>query len=123
MAKTIQQLIEGLSEINGFLLANLVDGESGMSMASFGHGIDVELDSAVGTNVVDAINDAITKLGLPETIEDTLITLDKTYQLIRPLRGNKNIFLHLALDRQRANLAMARHTLRTFEEEISASFS
>ncbi|WP_051162651.1 hypothetical protein [Nocardia brevicatena] len=49
-----------------------------------------------------------------------LITLSGQYHLIRPMTGRKSrgLFLYLALDRGRANLALARHRLRGIEEEL-----
>lgn len=120
MATKYDKAMQGLIDVDGFLLANLVDGESGMSMASAGHGLDVDLDSAVGTSVVKSIEGAIMRLGLKDEIDDTLISLGGSYHLLRPLRTKRHIFIHLALDRNRANLAMARHSLRKFEEELSA---
>jgi len=60
-------------------------------------------------------------LGLPDSIEDILITLDSQYHLIRLLRARRTgdaLFLYLALSKSRANLGLARHQLRKIEGDL-----
>jgi hypothetical protein len=59
-------------------------------------------------------------LGLRETIDDILVTLESQYHLLRPItaRDGHGLFLYLALRKDRANLAMARHRLRTIERAL-----
>lgn len=89
-----------------------------MAMGSVGGGAAFDVDVAVATNseVIKAKLAAAEALGLAGGIEDILITLKDQYHLIRPLRSNPVVFFYLALNRQDANLAMARFTLEEVEK-------
>ena len=111
-----------LEAIDGFIAAALVDSDSGLAMAkATTSNIDLDLAAAGNTEVVRAKRRAASALALNDDIEDILITLGKAYHLIRPLESNKNIFVYLVLDRKRANLAMARHELKSFEKTLDFS--
>ena len=108
--------------IEGAIGVALVDHTSGMALAVAGgtRDFDLTVAAAGNTDVVRAKLRAMELLGIPEQIEDILITLENQYHLIRPLqaRSGHGLFLYLALNRQRANLAMARHHLRRIEAAL-----
>ncbi|MEV6795061.1 hypothetical protein AB0M87_24420 [Streptomyces sp. NPDC051320] len=122
MANTETTLKEAMTSIEGALGAALVDYTSGMALGTLGGGKDLDLAVAAAgnTDVVRAKVRTMELLGMKDEIEDILITLGEQYHLIRLLRGRgKNgLFLYLALDRGRANLAMARHQLKRIETEL-----
>ena len=123
MALTTSNIKENLSKleaIEGFVGAALADSDSGMCLGSLGGAgsVNLEVAAAANTEVVRSKRKAIKSLNLRDEIEDILITLGKQYHLIRPVRTRPNLFFYLVLDRQRANLAMARFTLADAEREL-----
>lgn len=115
----IKDSLQKLNQMDGFVGAALVDAESGMLLGQEGGGsLNLEIAAAGNTEVVRAKRKTISNLSLKDGIEDILITLGKQYHLIRPLRSRSTLFFYVALDRQRANLAMARIALADVEKEL-----
>ncbi|MGW2252881.1 hypothetical protein ACWCXH_22165 [Kitasatospora sp. NPDC001660] len=115
-------LKQAMTSIEGAIGAALVDYGSGMALATLDGpgGLDLNVAAAGNTDVVRAKMRTMDMLGLQDGIEDILITLSSQYHLIRPLTGRtgKGLFLYLALDKGRANLAMARHQLSKIEADL-----
>ena len=119
----IETALKEAMNIEGAVGAALVDWESGMPLGTLGGGkyLDLELAAAGNTEVVRAKMRTMQSLNLNDTIEDILITLTRQYHLIRLLGntgGTHSLFLYLALDRSKANLALARHHLKRIENEL-----
>jgi hypothetical protein len=119
---TMDMALKEMMTIDGAIGAAVVDYSSGMALGMLGSSktLDLQVAAAGNTEVVRAKLRTIDQLGLNEDIEDILISLSSQYHLIRPMTGRKSkgLFLYLALDRGRANLALARHRVKSIEEEL-----
>ncbi|MEO8672565.1 MAG: roadblock/LC7 domain-containing protein [Tahibacter sp.] len=113
--------LEALRQIDGYMASALVDGDSGMPMAKDGSGVDLDIAGPGNAEVIKAKRKVAAALKLNDAIEDILITLSKQYHILRPLESNHKAFLYLVLDRTKANLAMARHELKSFEKGLDFS--
>lgn len=118
MSSNLKQSMEQAMTIEGAVAVALVDHRSGMCLAQAGGGMNLELAAAGNSEVVRAKLRTIEALGLRNTIEDILITLQHQYHLIRLVPSNAGLFLYLALDRQRGNLALARYKLTEIERNL-----
>ncbi|MEM7356446.1 MAG: hypothetical protein AAF657_36860 [Acidobacteriota bacterium] len=103
--------------IDGAIGIALVDCETGKNLGHLGggEGLNLDLAAAGNTAVLRSKLKVMRALGLDDSIDDILISLDSQYHLIRPLAGDQGLFLYLALDRKQASLALARHTLTEVE--------
>jgi hypothetical protein len=117
----IKDSLARIMQVDGAVGACIVDSNSGMMLGAEGGAgvINLEVAAAGNTEVVRSKRKTMRSLSLKDTIEDILITLHSQYHLIRPLSSNDALFIYLVLDKNRGNLAMARHQLAGIEREIS----
>ena len=118
----IDVALKDAMQIQGAVGVALVDQGSGMTLGVAGgsRDFDMAVAGAANTEVLRAKLRTMDMLGLPDGLEDILVTMSGQYHLIRPLAGQSGagLFLYLALDKDRANLALARHQLKRIEERL-----
>ncbi|KAB1655664.1 hypothetical protein F8O01_11730 [Pseudoclavibacter chungangensis] len=118
----LDTFVQELLAIEGATGAAIVDISSGMALASGGNpGFDLSVAAAGNSNVVRAKLKTMAEIGLSGKIEDIMITLDGQYHLINVLNGSDStgLFVYLVLDRNTANLALARHKLKSVSGRIT----
>lgn len=117
---TIQETLNELQKIAGFIGAALVDTDSGMSAGTIGGNakFNIDIAAAVNSDVYKSKMRATEALGLSDQVEDMLITIDSQYHLICPVPHHNALFYYLAVSRDQANLAMARIKLKQVAASI-----
>jgi predicted regulator of Ras-like GTPase activity (Roadblock/LC7/MglB family) len=114
----VTESLDRLVELSGARSAALVDSGSGMVLGHAGSDAELEITAAANTEVVRAQLKSIATLGADEVIDDILITLSTQYDIVRPLSADPTIFLYLAMDKDKSNLAMARYKVAECEKQL-----
>ena len=115
----VQETLQQAMLIDGAIGVALVDYTTGMCLGSIGGGgLDMELAAAGNTEVVRAKKKIRDQLGITDSIEDILISLDTQYHLVRMSKESPNMFFYFVLDRSKVNLAMARLILKKVDSNM-----
>ncbi|MET0304207.1 MAG: hypothetical protein ABW040_09160 [Microbacteriaceae bacterium] len=114
----VKDSLEALLKVDGAMSAALVDSSTGMLLGGVGSGIDLEVAAAGNTEVVRAKLRTAKALGLDDAIEDILITLSTQFHIIRPMASHREVFFYFVLDRDKANLALARIKVKEVEGQV-----
>ncbi|WP_084047175.1 hypothetical protein [Deinococcus hopiensis] len=109
-----------LHTIDGAVATALVDYGSGRTLGMLGSGINLEAAAMGNTEVVQAKMRTMEILGIAGSIEDILITLQDQYHILHVVPTH-TLFMYLVLDKDQANLAMARFKLRSLTQALMAS--
>ena len=115
----LNESLQDLMTLDGAMCAAVVDSASGMMLGSAGSGVDLEVAAAGNTEVIRSKMKTMRSLGLNDVIEDILITLGKQYHILRPSARKDGVFVYFVLDKQRANLAMARRKVLDVDKEMN----
>jgi len=111
--------LESLNNIDGYFGSCLVDYDSGKVLKVNGNNPqNITVVGEGNTQVLRAERDMMEFLGIDGDLEDILITLGEHYHILRPIENKDNLFLNVVLDRIKANLAMARIEIKSFEKSI-----
>lgn len=118
----VNQLIETAKDSSdGIHAITVVEIGSGMALGSYSDGkLDPDIASAYNVEVVKAKLKAVNALGLKETIEDILITLNSQSHLIGCTASGTHM-VYIAADKQKSNLAMLRAVLQKAVKDLQSN--
>jgi hypothetical protein len=115
-------MLAPVRQIDGFVLACLVDASSGMILGSLQDQDDMRLPvaAAAATDVVSVLSMMTGELATGSDVEDVIVTLNSHYHLIRLFRPGpgRRLLLLVTLERPQANLAMAHREIRDFSASL-----
>ncbi|MEA5464929.1 hypothetical protein [Leptothoe sp. PORK10 BA2] len=120
----IKESIQQALSIDGAIGAAIGDWGTGFSLGQAslnGNAFpSAKLEQAIALNseVIKAKNRARDGLAITSPIEDILITLGNQYHLIRICETVSGAFFYLVMDREKANLGLARMKLRQIEKDL-----
>ena len=114
----VTESLERLIELAGAKSAALVDSSTGMVLGHAGSETGLEIAAAANTEMIRAQLTSMANLRSTDTLDDILITLGSQYDIIRPLAANPSIFLYLALDKNKSNMALARYKVSECEAQL-----
>ncbi|MGW2373028.1 MULTISPECIES: hypothetical protein [Kitasatospora] len=121
----IDECLSGAMAIAGARSASLVDWSSGLALGSLGDSPvgEHETAAAEATDLVRAAVESQTFTVAEDRhapLEDIIVTAGRSYHLIRFIDTafDSRLVLHLWLDRESGNLAVARFRLQALAEEL-----
>ena len=114
----VTESLESLVELAGARSAALVDSSTGMVLGHAGSDSNLEITAAANTEVVRAQLKSLGTLGSSDAIDDIIITMSTQYDIIRPLAANPSIFLFLAMDKNKSNMALARYKVAECDQQL-----
>ena len=116
------EMLTPVKQIQGFVLACLVDASTGMILGSLQDQVDMPLPVAAAgaADVVSVLSLMTGELAMNGAVQDVIVTLDSHYHLIRLLRRGpgRQFLLLVTLERPQANLAMALREIRDFSAGV-----
>jgi predicted regulator of Ras-like GTPase activity (Roadblock/LC7/MglB family) len=121
MSKLDDVLLAFRNEVDGFISTDIVSIDDGMSIG--GGSIFASFDSSVASAefaaVAKATIRALKSLG-NDSLEDILLTTDKSYVILR-LLGPSNYYHGLAINKTSGNLGRSRLIMKNYEAKLISS--
>ena len=121
MSKLDDVLLAFRNEVDGFISTDIVSIDDGMSIGggSVFASFDASVASAEFAAVTKATIRALKSLG-NDSLEDILLTTDKSYIIIR-LLGPSNYYHGLAINKASGNLGRSRLIMKNYEAKLISS--
>jgi predicted regulator of Ras-like GTPase activity (Roadblock/LC7/MglB family) len=120
-ATRARQALSEMLSIDGLLGCAVVDGTTGLVLARESREdqpADLDLSAAASAQVLRAHRMAARSMGLSDQIDEVMVSAGPRQQVLRTVSRHPDLFLMALLDKQRANLALARYKLMEVDKGL-----
>lgn len=116
LAASMAHYVGQLHKLNGMLDCCVFEIASGRPVAHAGEMPDPDSLASAATTLLGAIVRTGRRLGLGAELPEAAITLDKRHLVLRAVPRHPELMLHAVLDKQHANLTLARLQIQRMDE-------
>jgi len=122
-ATRAQDALADMLAVDGLLGCAVVDGTTGLVIAreqpEGAPAADLERSAAASAQMLRSHRMAARNMGLTDQIDEVMVSAGARQQVLRTLARHPDLFLMALLDRQQANLALARYKLMEAEKALA----
>jgi predicted regulator of Ras-like GTPase activity (Roadblock/LC7/MglB family) len=121
-ASRAHEALAEMLQIEGLLGCAVVDGTTGLVLAREAREdqpADLDLSAAASAQVLRSHRMAARSMGLTDQIDEVMVSAGPRQQVLRTVSRHPDLFLMALLDKQRANLALARYKLMEVERGLT----
>ena len=115
-SELLARYVAQLMRLNGMLCACVFESNSGFSLAHAGGGPEADTLGSVGSGLLASVTRAALRLQDGAALPDAAITLDARHVVLRAVPQHPGLVLFALLDRQQANLTLARLQIQRMDE-------
>ena len=115
---SVSTCLQELMKIEGSLGAVVIDLKTSRVLGLLGDSPTLDVDAAMMTDMLKARLRILQSFDRTEQIDDVVFTQTRQYHLLRCVGGAHGSLVYLTLNRQRANLALARVKLARLDSEL-----
>lgn len=116
LAAQMSHYVEQLHKLNGMLDCCVFEVASGRQVAHAGEMPDADALASAATTLLGAIVRTGRRLGLGAELPEAAITLDARHLVLRGVPRHPQLMLHAVLDKQHANLTLARLQIQRMDD-------
>ena len=116
LAAQMSHYVEQLHKLNGMLDCCVFEVASGRQVAHAGEMPDADSLASAATTLLGAIVRTGRRLGLSAESPEAAITLDARHLVLRAVPHHPELMLHAVLDKQHANLTLARLQIQRMDD-------
>lgn len=115
---TLNDYVNRLARLNGIVGCCVFDVATQMPLASSGDFYAPRALSSEGRVLFDAMQRSAAALGLPSELPEMAITMDTHHLVLKPVPRQPQLMLLMLLDKDAANLTLARLQIQRIDEEF-----